>query len=51
MNVDHPRRIRSFVRRPGRITTGQQRALTQLMPRWGIEGAYWELFEEDASAT
>jgi tRNA (guanine-N7-)-methyltransferase len=37
MNVDHPRRIRSFVRRPGRITTGQQRALDQLMPRWGIE--------------
>ncbi|MGW8367571.1 MAG: tRNA (guanosine(46)-N7)-methyltransferase TrmB [Gammaproteobacteria bacterium] len=37
MNVDHPRRIRSFVRRPGRITTGQQRALEELMPRWGIE--------------
>jgi tRNA (guanine-N7-)-methyltransferase len=37
MKVDHPRRIRSFVRRPGRITSGQQRALVQLMPRWGIE--------------
>jgi len=37
MAVDHPRRIRSFVRRPGRITTGQQRALRDLMPRWGVE--------------
>jgi tRNA (guanine-N7-)-methyltransferase len=37
MTVDHPRRIRSFVRRPGRITTGQQRALEQWMPRWGVE--------------
>jgi tRNA (guanine-N7-)-methyltransferase len=36
MTVDHPRRVRSFVRRPGRITTGQQRALKELMPRWGI---------------
>jgi tRNA (guanine-N7-)-methyltransferase len=36
MNVPHPRRIRSFVRRPGRITTGQKRALEQLMPRYGI---------------
>ncbi|HUF71697.1 MAG TPA: tRNA (guanosine(46)-N7)-methyltransferase TrmB [Gammaproteobacteria bacterium] len=36
MTVDHPRKVRSFVRRPGRITTGQQRALAELMPRWGI---------------
>ena len=36
MSVDHPRRVRSFVRRPGRITTGQQRALGELLPRWGI---------------
>jgi tRNA (guanine-N7-)-methyltransferase len=36
MTVDHPRRVRSFVRRPGRITTGQQRALAELMPRWGV---------------
>lgn len=36
MRVDHPRRVRSFVRRPGRITTGQQRALDELLPRWGI---------------
>ena len=36
MNVDHPRRVRSFVRRPGRITKGQQRALEELMPRYGL---------------
>jgi tRNA (guanine-N7-)-methyltransferase len=36
MNVEHPRRIRSFVRRPGRITTGQRRALETLMPRYGV---------------
>jgi tRNA (guanine-N7-)-methyltransferase len=31
------RRIRSFVRRPGRITASQQRALESLWPRFGIE--------------
>jgi len=36
MKADHPRKIRSFVRRPGRITTGQRRALEEWMPRWGI---------------
>jgi tRNA (guanine-N7-)-methyltransferase len=36
MTVNHPRKVRSFVRRPGRITTGQQRALADLMPRWGL---------------
>ncbi len=36
MEVEHPRRVRSFVRRPGRITTGQRRALETLLPRWGI---------------
>lgn len=30
------RRVRSFVRRPGRITAAQQRALADLMPRFGI---------------
>jgi len=36
--VDPPRRkIRSFVRRPGRTTIGQRRALSELLPRWGIE--------------
>jgi tRNA (guanine-N7-)-methyltransferase len=34
--TDHHRRIRSFVRRPGRITAAQQRALTELAPRWLI---------------
>lgn len=33
---DHRRKVRSFVRRPGRITKAQQRALTALLPRWGI---------------
>lgn len=31
------RRIRSFVRREGRLTAGQQRALEQIWPRLGIE--------------
>ena len=30
------RRVRSFVRRPGRLTPGQQRALEELLPRYGI---------------
>ncbi len=33
----HKRRIRSFVRRPGRLTPGQQRALDELLPRYGID--------------
>jgi len=33
----HLRKVRSFVRRPGRITSAQRRALTELMPRFGIE--------------
>ena len=32
----HHRTIRSFVRREGRITEGQQRALTELLPRYGV---------------
>lgn len=31
------RRIRSFVRREGRLTPGQQRALDALWPRYGVE--------------
>ncbi|MBD3669650.1 MAG: tRNA (guanosine(46)-N7)-methyltransferase TrmB [Gammaproteobacteria bacterium] len=31
------RRIRSFVRREGRMTPSQQRAMTELWPRYGIE--------------
>lgn len=36
MAPDHFRKVRSFVRRSGRITKAQQRALTTLLPRWGI---------------
>ena len=39
MNTVTHRRVRSFVRRPGRITASQQRALQQLWPRFGIEFA------------
>ncbi len=31
------RRIRSFVRREGRMTDGQQRAIAELWPRYGLE--------------
>ena len=33
----HLRKVRSFVRRPGRITAAQRKALTELMPRFGID--------------
>ncbi len=33
----HLRKIRSFVRRPGRMTVAQRNALTELMPRFGID--------------
>ncbi len=33
-DVAHPRAIRSFVTRPGRMTTGQARALAELGPRF-----------------
>ena len=37
-SIPHPvREIRSFVRREGRITPGQKRALKQLMPRYGLK--------------
>ena len=48
MTVNHPRRVRSFVRRPGRITTGQQRALEAWMPRWGIAFADHQLDLDEA---
>lgn len=35
--VTQRRRVRSFVRRAGRITAGQQRALRELWPRWGLD--------------
>jgi tRNA (guanine-N7-)-methyltransferase len=34
---DHPRAIRSFVTRSGRITSAQERALEELWPRYGVE--------------
>jgi tRNA (guanine-N7-)-methyltransferase len=34
--VAHPRKVRSFVRRPGRATTAQRRALAELLPRYGV---------------
>jgi tRNA (guanine-N7-)-methyltransferase len=39
MTEHPPRAIRSFVTRAGRITDAQQRALTELWPRFGIEYA------------
>jgi tRNA (guanine-N7-)-methyltransferase len=33
----HPRAIRSFVTRSGRITSAQERALQELWPRYGVE--------------
>jgi tRNA (guanine-N7-)-methyltransferase len=37
------RRIRSFVKREGRLTKGQQRALDELLPRYGISLQQGEL--------
>jgi tRNA (guanine-N7-)-methyltransferase len=37
MDARRHRRVRSFVRRPGRITASQQRALSQLWPKYGVE--------------
>ncbi|MFA7388231.1 MAG: tRNA (guanosine(46)-N7)-methyltransferase TrmB [Thiohalobacteraceae bacterium] len=36
-SLDRPRHVRSFVRREGRITRSQQRALDDLWPRYGVE--------------
>jgi tRNA (guanine-N7-)-methyltransferase len=33
----HLRKVRSFVRRPGRATSAQRRALTDLWPRFGVD--------------
>ena len=48
MNIDANkkitlRRIRSFVKREGRLTRGQQRALDELLPRYGISLQQGEL--------
>lgn len=37
--IVHPRQIRSFVRRPGRLTRAQERALHELWPRYGVPAA------------
>jgi len=37
IDYEHPRAIRSFVTRSGRITPAQQRALDELWPKYGIE--------------
>ena len=37
MTDTHFRKIRSFVRRPGRMTTAQRRARERLLPKLGIE--------------
>ena len=36
-NTPQLRTVRSFVRRQGRLTAGQQRALDELFPRFGVE--------------
>ena len=41
--VEHPRHIRSFVRRAGRLTVGQSKALTDLGPRFQIPFAEQQL--------
>lgn len=35
--MEHPRRVRSFVRREGRLTPAQAQALEELWPRYGLE--------------
>lgn len=47
--VDVPagRRVRSFVRREGRLTAGQQRALEQLWPRYGLDFAFVPIVPEE----
>jgi tRNA (guanine-N7-)-methyltransferase len=35
--LEHPRAVRSFVTRAGRITPAQQRALVELWPKYGLE--------------
>jgi tRNA (guanine-N7-)-methyltransferase len=36
MSAVHLRKVRSFVRRPGRLTAAQRRALDGLLPRYGV---------------
>jgi tRNA (guanine-N7-)-methyltransferase len=46
--VEHPRTIRSFVTRAGRITEGQQRALDECWPRYGVEFDSAQLLDLDS---
>jgi tRNA (guanine-N7-)-methyltransferase len=39
----HLRKVRSFVRRPGRTTPAQRRALAELLPRYGIDAPHGPL--------
>jgi tRNA (guanine-N7-)-methyltransferase len=39
MAAVHLRKVRSFVRRPGRLTAAQRRALDDLLPRFGADAA------------
>ncbi len=39
MSEAHHRNIRSFVRRPGRTTRAQRRALDEIWPRYGVDSA------------
>ena len=43
MEDSHHRKIRSFVRRPGRMTSAQGKALADLMPRLGVAPADKEI--------
>jgi len=52
---DHPtenkhRPIRSFVRREGRLTRGQQRAMDDLWPRYGVDTPGVEMLEPERRA-
>lgn len=53
MNHQHIRTIKSFIKREGRLTKGQQKALDDLWPQFGIDFSEQELdlkkiFERDA---
>jgi tRNA (guanine-N7-)-methyltransferase len=39
----HMRKVRSFVRRPGRATAAQRRALAELLPRYGADAEHGPL--------
>jgi tRNA (guanine-N7-)-methyltransferase len=43
------RKIRSFVKRPGRVTAAQRRALDTLWPQWGIPFSEHERLDLDAA--